>query len=247
MWQDLLESHKVIVGNPNILKKNAPSYLSEKLPQVEALRLLLNRGSGLLQAISQSYMCSQDKTYVLPDKDFIRRNREKCTLALGDSLLITQGLYKPPLEYRTKTLKEKIKNIPISDGGRILSLYTQAARFKTQPDSLKREQPNLADLTEIATLWVEVMLYCEKQRTGKDWQKASQYAKDHFVREPDQHTTKNLLRNLGKNLKEKKLSFHYPRERLYGQLALLLENPRPEEDSWRKEADSFLSTWLVCN
>ena len=247
MWQDLLESHKVIVGNPNILNKNAPSYLSEKLPQIEALRLLLNRGSGLLQAISHSYESSQDKNHNFCDKDFIRRNKEKCTLALGDSLLIIEGLYEPPLEHRTKTLKEHSKNIPISQRDRIISLHTQAAQFKTRPDSLKQEQPDLAELKEVASLWVDVMLYCEKKRTGKEWQKVTNYAKDHFIREPEQHTPKNLLRNLGKNLKDKKLSFLYPRERLYGQLALLLENPEPEKDSWRKEADSFLRTWLVCN
>lgn len=247
MWQDLLESHKVIVGDPRILIDHAPSYLGDSLPQIEALRLLLNRGSGLLQAILHGQAVLQDAKHVLPDPDFIRRNREKCTLAIGDSLLITHRLYTPPLDQRTKTLQDQGKNLPIPQESRILSLYVQAAHFKTQPDSLNGEQPSLFVLEEIAKLWVEVMLYCERNRTGKNWKRAEKYEWDHFLREPEQHTPKNLLRNLGKNIKEGRLSLRYPREKLYGQLAVLLENPKPEENAWRKEADSFLAAWYGCN
>ena len=247
MWQDLLESHKVIVGDPKILSENAPSYLSENLPQVEALRLLLNRGSGLLQAILHCYAGMQEANHVLPDQDFIRRNREKCTLAIGDSLLITHQLYTPPLTKRMETLQKQSVSLPIPHANRVLCLYEQAARFKTQPDSLTQEQPPLSDLQEIAELWVEIMLYCERTRTGKNWKLASEYAQDHFLREPEQHTPRNILRNLGKNLKEKRLSLLYPREKLYGQLAVLLENPNPDEDHWRKEASSFLDAWYGCN
>ena len=247
MWQDLLQAHIVVVGEADILTAHAPLYLSENLPQVEALRLLLNRGSGLLQAIIQSYEVLQDTIHVLPDEDFIRRNREKCTLALGDSVLITHQLYTPPLEKRTKTLQEKGKNLPIPHAQRILSLYKQAAHFKTQPDSLKGEQPELSDLVEIAKLFVEVMLYCENNRVGKDWKTANEYAHDSFIREPDQHTMKNLVRNLYKNLKTRKLSLLYSREKLYGQLAILLDNPTPEKEDWRKEADSFITQWHNCN
>lgn len=247
MWQDLLEAHKVIVGDAKILTDHAPAYLSESLPQIEALRLLLNRGSGLLQAIIHSHALLQDAKHVLPDPDFIRRNREKCTLAIGDSLLITHRLYAPPLEMRTKALQEQGKTLPIPQSERIISLFVQAAHFKTHPDSLKGEQPALSDLEEIAKLWVEVMLYCESNRTGKSWSHSEEYRRDHFIREPEQHTPRNLLRNLGKNLKEGRLSLLYPREKLYGQLAVLLQDPKPEEKAWRAEADAFLVAWYGCN
>ena len=247
MWQDLLQSHKVIEGDSNILLDHAPAYLSESLPKIEALRLLLNRGSGLLQAIIHCHERMQDAKHVLPDQDFIRRNREKCTLALGDSLLITHLLYTPPLEERTQTLLDQGKNLPIPQPERLLPLYGQAAHFKTHPDSLKQEQSSLSDLQEIARLWVEVMLYCERDRTGKGWKRAEAYKQDHFLREPEQHTPKNLVRNLGKNVKEGRLSLLYPREKLYGQLAVLLEDSKPEETAWRKEADSFLAAWYGCN
>jgi hypothetical protein len=247
MWQDLLQSHKVIVGDPQILSGHAPSYLRESLPQVEALRLLLNRGSGLLQAIIHCQAGIQDAKHILPDPDFIRRNREKCTLALGDSLLITHRLYTPPLDQRTQTLHEQVDTLLVPQAQRILFMYEMAARFKTQPDSLDKNQPPLSDLLEIAQLWVEVMLYCERTRTGKVWNHAGEYERDHFIREPEQHTPRNLLRNLGKNFKEGRISLLYPREKLYGQLGVLLENPKPEESAWRKRAVAFLGAWNGCN
>ena len=247
MWQDLLESHCVILGPTDILTRNAPSYLTEKLPRVEALRLLLNRGSGLLQAIMHRVALDQEKKTELPDPDFIRRNKEKCTLALGDSLLISHQLYAPPLETRTKTLEEHIKEYSIADPAQILSLYQQAALFKTHPDSLSLEQPSLDELLETAKFWIEIILYSEKKRVTKDWKDPREYANDHFIREVDQHTLKNRLRNLIKNLKRRKVSSLYPREELYRTLVLLLDNPSPQTESWKKLADSFLKEWYNYN
>lgn len=247
MWQDLLESHHVIKGDPNILINNAPSSLNAPLPQVEALRLLLNRGSGLLQAIIQSYTLTVNSKHILPDTDFIRRNKEKCTLALGDSLLITHSLYTPPLAMRTKVLREHTATIQLEHIQRIIDLYERAAQFKTQPDSLEKEQPSLSHLKDIATLFIEVVLYCERERTGKKWGTPHEYASDSFIREKEQHTPKALLRNLIKNMKSKKLSPFYPREKLYGELLLLLEKPQPESDKWRKRGSEFLKIWNECN
>ncbi|MDY0287618.1 MAG: hypothetical protein RBR15_02195 [Sphaerochaeta sp.] len=247
MWQDLLEAHRVITGDPRILLDNAPFQLKAPLPKVEALRLLLNRGSGLLQAIIQSHSLGVDAQHSLPDEDFIRRNREKCTLALGDSLLITHQRYAPPLHERTLALQKLGKEISWEGKKEILDLYARAAAFKTDPDSFSREQPSLTGLKGVARLWVGVLLHCERERTGKEWATASSYAHDHFIREKEQHTPKALLRNLVKNLKVGTPSLRYPREKLYAELALLLEDPRPESGGWRERADQFLKVWSQYN
>ncbi|MDC7247300.1 MAG: hypothetical protein PQJ35_03070 [Sphaerochaetaceae bacterium] len=247
MWQDLLQSHKVLAGPADILSAHAPSYLKDDLPRVEALRLLLNRGSGLLQAIGHREKMDGDSSYTLPDEDFIRRNREKCTLALGDSLLITHRLYTPPLEQRLERLTESVKSFDIADADRILALYTQAVRFKTEPDSIHRDQPSSEDLKEIASLWISVMLHCESVRTKKSWKDAASYAEDTFIREPQQHTAKNLLRNGLKNIRRKKLSFVYPRERLYRDLTLLLDRADPADQAWNEKSARFLEEWALYN
>lgn len=247
MWQDLLQSHTVLRGPLDILTSHAPSYLSENLPRVEALRLLLNRGSGLVQAIAHRYDMLSDPSYTLPDEDFIRRNLHKCTLALGDGLLITHGLYAPPLDLRLERLTEAIGSFGIDSPELILSLYRQAAAFKTRPDSIATEQPSLETLTETASLWVHTMLHCESVRTGRSWESGRLYGEDSFTREPEQHTLSRLPRNLVKNLKRGVFSFSYPREGLYGQLAVLLESPEPENRAWRESFREFYDLWMLYN
>ncbi len=247
MWQDLLDGHYVVLGASDILTSNAPRYLTSPLPQVEALRLLLNRGSGLLQALMQSHLLSVDAQHKLPDADFIRRNRAKCMLALGDSLLISYGIYSSPLVKRTLALRTHAQEMSIPTMDRIQLLFDEAARFKVRPDSLPVEQPALPALLETAALWTEVLLHTESHRTKQQWASPQAYAHAHFIREPEQHTIKRLLRNLVRNAQQKRLSFHYPRERLYHQLARLLDQPHPEQSAWMREAQVFLSVWRQYN
>lgn len=247
MWQDLIDGHYVVLGDSDILTRHAPAFLTSPLPQVEALRLLLNRGSGLLQALMQSHLLSTDAQHNLPDADFIRRNRAKCMLALGDSLLISYGVYSSPLAKRIQALHTQAKAMSIPSMDRIQGLFDEAARFKVRPDSLPTEQPALPALIETAALWVEVLLHTEALRTKRQWSSLHAYAHDLFIREPEQHTAKRLLRNLVRNAQNKRLSFHYPRERLYRQLARLLDQPHPEQTAWMREAQEFLSVWRRYN
>nr|MBC8452621.1 hypothetical protein [Spirochaetota bacterium] len=105
MWQDLAAGHKVLAGDKDIITANIPDWLGKPLPKGEALRLMLNRGSGLLQAVIQAYEIDKDKTHQLPDRDFIRRNYHKCTLAFGDSLLITYENYPVPMQEKAAALR----------------------------------------------------------------------------------------------------------------------------------------------
>ena len=52
------------------------------LPWMEAARLLMNRGMGLLFAKAEK------------DADFVNRNINKCILGAGDAFLISRGLYR---------------------------------------------------------------------------------------------------------------------------------------------------------
>ena len=51
MWYDLLNGHIVIKGPSDILSAHAPAALKKTLPVIEATRLVLNRGAGLLWAL----------------------------------------------------------------------------------------------------------------------------------------------------------------------------------------------------
>lgn len=247
MYQDLLQSHVVLLGDENILTANAPSYLLDPVPQVDALRLLLNRGSGLLQAMREAQALVLDPAHRMPDPDFIRRNREKCTLSFGDSLLIQAGTYVPPLQERLERVKCLESATGLPNLGELKALYEEAVTFKLRPDSLPLQQNSLDDLRVVADYWISVLLYVESKRTGKSWDSARAYADDSFIRENEQHTLQKIPRNLVKNLRQGKLSLRYPREQLYRQLARLFDTVQVSDSEWNRQAEAFLSLWKVYN
>lgn len=247
MFQDLLDGHVVITGDPNVLETHAPAYMADPLPVVEALRLLLNRGAGLLQAIQEASRKKADNSHRLPDPDFIRRNQQKCALALGDSLLIAKGLYRPPLHRRRLLLQQHIEDIVPFGCDTILADYIQAADFKLDPQSLAERQPEVEQLVPLAKEWVRVLLWTEQLRTGRSWTDTASYADDTFVREPLQHTPANIVRNVFKQLKKGTCSWKYPREALYGTLAVLLDNVQIHDQIWHDRANAFLAIWRTCN
>lgn len=243
MWQDLITGHMVISGDPEILTGSAPAYLFDPLPAVEALRLMLNRGSGLLQAVLAASGVSGDG-----DQDFIRRNLQKCYLAFGDSLLITHGSYQSAVQRRPALLEKVIADRPIPKGNQILKLYEKAVEFKLNPDSLPSVQPDLQQLISVASLWNELLVYQESVRTGKTWKNGASYCRDPFVRESRQHRgMKQLARNAVRQVRLGRVSLRYPREMLYRMLPRLLDQIRTENPQWISETRRFLTVWQQVN
>nr|WP_319472970.1 hypothetical protein [uncultured Sphaerochaeta sp.] len=236
MWQDLLDGHKVIYGETDILKKAMSKSMMQPLPKREAARLLLNRGSGLLQAMKETQVKRSE------DPDFIRRNYQKCALALGDALLISASVYKPPLVCR----REQIMLLSQLPSPQIRDLYQHASDFKVQPDDSYSE-PSKEEIQKMADLWVQVFLQTEQERTNRSWKDIYAYAKDGFIREPLQHTPPLLARNLAKQARLGKLSWRYPRERLYGMLGILLFEGNTDNKTWQEKVESFLRVWKTCN
>ncbi len=243
MWQDLITGHMVLSGDPEILTGSAPAYLFDPLPAVEALRLMLNRGSGLLQAVLAASEISGDA-----DHDFIRRNLQKCHLAFGDSLLITHGSYQSSVQERPALLEQVIENRPVPQSDQILQLYEQAVEFKLNPDSLPSVQPDLQQLISSTSLWNELLVYQESVRTGKSWKDAASYCSDPFARESRQHRgMKQLARNAVRQARLGRVSVRYPRELLYRMLPRLLDQIRTEDPRWISETRRFLSVWKQVN
>lgn len=244
MWHDLYHGHTVLLGPEDIISSNMGTWVEEPLDQVEALHLALNRGSGLLQAI----IASADPAFKAGcDPDFIRRNLYKAYLAFGDCLLITLGTYTVQLSERGNRLKAVIERVPSEIAPKALALYSDAIRFKQQPDTLPTEEPKFELLINAAHLWVSIHLFTERIRTDREFLSVEDYCSNRSVRERSQHRGLNLLRNLLINLREKHISLRYPREELYTSLPSLLEAPDPENRAWRESADRFLIRWLRYN
>ena len=134
MYQELLYSHRLVCG-PDLLAKVACSEAHE-LPLLEALRLLVNRGMGLLFAAQQLADAPKDDDgHVIDDKviDFAVRNLHKAALGAGDALLIAQKRYDYNLERRRQIiLYDAHANGVYKEVG---SFYQAARDFKVLPGS----------------------------------------------------------------------------------------------------------------
>jgi len=119
------------------------------LPWMEAARLLMNRGMGLLLAMAENRKsCSSEpESGSVPssspnssiqhpsnpelglscNRDFVSRNINKCILGAGDAFLISRGLYRWRAEERAAALASQ------GDDG----LYARAVEWKFRP----REEP----------------------------------------------------------------------------------------------------------
>jgi len=102
-----------------------------KLPWMEAARLLMNRGMGLIFARCkvESARCKVDGVSAVEsrmsvaDRAFVNRNINKCILGVGDAFLVSRGLYNWRVEDRAAALKAR------GDGG----LYARAVQWKFRP------------------------------------------------------------------------------------------------------------------
>lgn len=112
MYQELARGHVVLFGASQL---PLPLLDPETLPISEALRLLLNRGTGLLLAA-----CEMNRTQ--PNADFIMRNQMKVALGIGDAMLIAQHAYQ-------WSLKARVLAVPASSQ----AIYLQAVTYKEAP------------------------------------------------------------------------------------------------------------------
>jgi len=242
MWQDLLNGHVVVEGPPDILARLAPASLREPLPAIEATRLLLNRGAGLLWAMRVARCCE-----AAPDADFARRNYHKCALALGDAALIAWGRYVTPCAGRAERLaslereREDVRRLGAGE------TYGAALKFKVSPGEVDTAAPAERDLADMAARWGRVFLGVENQRTGKKFATLDDYAAWPGLREPELHTAFRRARNLAQNARRGVFSWRYGRESLYRQAPRLLGQAGPVVAGWPVESARFLETWKRFN
>jgi len=241
MWSDLLHGHAVLEGPADVLTANAPSMPSGRLPAIEATRLLLNRGAGLLWSMRVLRAAEPP-----PDADFVRRNYFKCALALGDALLISYGRFATPYTGRDRLLAGLLPECRPVLSFDLACLYDEALAFKFQPGESARQFSD-TDLRTLASQWGEVCLQVENRRTGAAWPNLAAYVRDGRWREPAQNSLRHWPRNLVRNRQCGAWSVHYPRERLYRQLPALLGLGESSVHDWAESSERFLAVWKRVN
>jgi hypothetical protein len=240
MWHDLWHGHYTLYGPENILSTVSPPAINENPPEIEALKLLLNRGTGLLmtQRIRRNKLAE-------PDFDFIRRNVFKCILGIGDSVLINHRLYDSRILKRQKNMdilaQQKLKPAEFSA---LYDLYQKAVIFKFEPHKIPENAITDKLLQQVTELWIKILLYTEQHRTKRKWKTIKDYCNDHFIREKMLHDNGlNLLKNIIHNLRSGCISRLYPREKLYRSLPELLLSENLSE----KKYHSYLAIWEKFN
>lgn len=220
-WFDLLQGHRVLAGPADLLAVHAPAALREHPPALEATRLLVNRGAGLLRALRVVRGFEP-----APDTELVRRNAMKCALALGDAVLLAHGRYATPVSGRGQRLAILEASNPAVERLGLGAPYDAALRFELDPDSLSPVAPPLEALLDLARSWSAVLLHVESRRTGRSWETVGDYVAWEGPREEDETSPASWAAHLARNLRVGRLALTHPRERLYRELApLLVEGP----------------------
>ncbi len=225
MWYELKHGHKVLWGNENI-KNYFPDYSQERMPIMEAYRLLLNRGVGLI-------LCQQHfQTYQEEEsREFILRNIRKAQLAMGDAYLIKKGKFHYSYKRRSELFSELANDDEIKELG-IFSHYQTAYNFKEKP-----HKPNLTK-EEYIEEYENILIVYEKLYS---WIFTSKYTSELNLREyenvifdvfKDHINLKENIKNICKNVKigyskdNSYLLTKHPRFRLFMTLPYFLFNKK---------------------
>ena len=151
MYQELLHSHRLVCG-PDLLAE-VPCPDAHELPYLEALRLLVNRGMGLLfstQRLAAARVDEDGRVVDYDAVDFAVRNMHKAALGAGDARLLAQKRYDYNLERRLKIIMYDAHATGVFTE---LAPFYQAARdFKVLPGS-PRMNP-LEKLPDYLKLWL---------------------------------------------------------------------------------------------
>ncbi|MCB9800430.1 MAG: hypothetical protein H6757_06695 [Candidatus Omnitrophica bacterium] len=238
MWKELIEGHQTLYGPADLLEKFTPVYLKKDLPPIEAARLLLNRGAGLLWALRIIRGVEP-----APDQDFIPRNYQKCILSLGDALAIACRCHQTAYSGREAIVIPLLRDIPDLAGIHLENDYCKALEFRFRPQFYEAGHYIEQDLQELAQKWGRVFLYVEKLRTGKKWTSLADYIRWSGIREHAQNRLKDWPRNLVKNLENGRFSLKYPREFLFRQLPGLLGLTNGSHELWAEHSRYFMQMW----
>lgn len=242
MWTELLNGHMVVEGPGDVLAANAPTAVRGCPPAVEATRLLLNRGAGLLWA-----MRVRRGAEPAPDADFVRRNAMKCAQALGDAVAIAHGRHRTPYAGRDAVLAELERHEPSVASLAVGASYRAALAFRLDPGAARPEAFDEAELSELADRWATTLLHVEAVRTGRGCGSLAAYVANRDVRELEQNRPGRWPRNLVQNLRTGRLSLRYPRERLFRELPPLLAGARSPSEGWIRDSRAALQLWQRFN
>ena len=131
MFQELLRGWQPVWGHAD-LEQWIPALEAADLPYSEAVRLLLNRGMGLVLA---GNFLKEGKN----DADFIVRNMNKAVLGGGDAQLIASGTYCWSGRDRVTAFADHVRREKLPDEYAVF--YEKAFQWKLEPEPVLPADP----------------------------------------------------------------------------------------------------------
>ena len=131
MYQELLRGWRPVWGDFN-LANWLPALEPQEIPFTEAVRLLLNRGMGLVFA-------GEKLLGDASDEDFIVRNMNKAVLGSGDALLLAAGQYRWSGQERVRAFADYANANGLAE--EFSAAYSAAFQYKLEPDPVLPPAP----------------------------------------------------------------------------------------------------------
>ena len=149
MFQELRRGNVVIFGN-DIVYTHVPLTPAAYLPFMEGMRLLMNRGMGLLLAGEHLRDHSSDYGFIL-------RNMNKAVLGGMDAALIVSRRYKWRMEERLSEVGKLVEEIQLPDY--FIEMYSKACAFKLKPTDEMPDEP-FEYWRHIRDFWCDMVRLC---------------------------------------------------------------------------------------
>jgi len=228
-YYDLVAGHRLLWGEPDVLRGCDHHRDPKQLPLAEATRLLMNRGTGLLLAREKL----SGALITREDRDFIARNIAKAQLALGDAVLTACGEYHWSCRERNRRLSALGQCVSQQTWFDLVRRHHDSGvQFKLHPN---RSAASVTELRlqheSITDLMLRLWLWVERQRLQTEFSSARQYATSALNKCPETNSWRNQLLNawtFGPKTLMSATGRRHPRERVFNALSTLLwekENP----------------------
>ncbi|MGB2628545.1 MAG: hypothetical protein WAK20_17300 [Candidatus Acidiferrum sp.] len=233
-WQELTMGHRVLYGPKDIIDSNVRGNVSGPLPLIEASRLLINRGAGLVWA--QRVL---EGLETCPDTTFVARNYFKCVLGVADAVLISHGLYSSDLE--TKLCR--ISSLCARHDGfayKIRADKLMNAGITFRRALYKNYGVGDEDCRRLASRWLKSFLWVESQRFGRGFSTVEDYAAYHGPRESHKF---GVIGNIASNGRRGRWSWRHPREQVYFSLPETMKDLQDNSHTFPDSSHGSLELW----
>lgn len=189
MFQEFRRGYVTLFGDDALPQAAIPERPAHDLPLSEALRLLLNRGMGLLLAGEALAGRGDHPSH----PDFILRNLNKAILGCGDALLIARHAYDWSLHARLERLQHDTPDAPHG----LASRYRHAIDFKFAPHDTLPPDPRQTWL-DLRLLWRDTLAAIAELTVSSDTSPSSTDVRDALHRlcrrQPGARSLRHALR-----------------------------------------------------